>query len=303
MAIDREIAHSVLGILGNIASGIFFLSSVPTVVCIIRRKSSGGISGDLYVFKLFNCMLWSLYGLPFVHPHDFWVVLTNTFGCVFAVVYIIPYVCYASRKERLSVLLKVVVILLCFIIMVVLLFTLGHSRQNRITVVGILCAVVSSCMHLTLLSQTKIALQSRDMKYLHPNSSIAGFLKGAIWTAYGIVNFDIYIVIPNGVGVAVGIMQVMLAIYLRLTKGIDPPSIEDCEAKTSRRNSMDVSRRLSMEFGKRISLEIISRSGDELEQLGAFAPSLQGKRGPLERQSSMSAVVVPINEIEGQDAA
>eukprot|EP00250_Pteridium_aquilinum_P018160 c23971_g2_i4 orf=874-1452(-) len=150
---SNEAAHITLGLLGNMASCLFFLSSAPTIVRIVRSKSNGGLSGDLYVLKLFNCMLWCLYGLPFVHPHDVWVVLTNSFGCVFALMYILTYFCYGTTHEKISLLWKLCTILSSFIVMVVLLVLLSRSQRQKILVVGTISTIVSSGMHITLLSQ------------------------------------------------------------------------------------------------------------------------------------------------------
>ena len=40
-------------------------------------------------------------------------------------------------------------------------------------------------------------IKSKDTKYLHPSSSITAFIKGAIWLAYGIVDFDVYIMVNH----------------------------------------------------------------------------------------------------------
>lgn len=225
MADNRETAHSVLGILGNVASCLFFLSSAPRIVRMVRLKSCGGLSGDLYVFKLFNCLMWAFYGLPFVHPHDFWVVLTNSFGCAFASMYIISHLLYASKPEQISLIWKLFAIIAGFVSMVVLLFLLDRSQTSRILIVGILCAVISSCMHITLLSQCTMVLESKDVKYLQPNSSITAFLKGAIWTTYGIVDFDIFIIIPNGVGVLIGMIQMVVVVVLLCKERQEVPEL------------------------------------------------------------------------------
>lgn len=336
MANDREIATAALGIIGNIASCLFFLSSAPTVIRIVKKKSSGGLSGDLYVFKLFNCLLWTFYGLPFIHPHDFWVVLTNSFGCAFALMYIAPYVLYATRKERLSMLWKLCAILASFVIMAVLVLILDKSQGNRIMVVGILCAVVSSGMHTTLLSQLGTAIHTKDTKYLQPTASMAAFLKGAIWTAYGIVNLDMYIVIPNGVGVGIGLIQIIVAGMLiwggrkdtheeedkgfeAIEKSMDMQAIIVAGAATgkgaSRRNSTDRgSRRSSMDHtnnkvGDESWAIAINNNNNQvpieempaiLEVVGRVPSLLTLPR--LQRQPSMCAVVVPIDDPTSDEA-
>lgn len=292
MSNDHAIAHAALGILGNIASCIFFLSSAPTVARIVRCKSTDGISGDLYVFKLFNCLLWSLYGLPFVHPHDFWVVLTNSFGCVFALMYIIPYLCYATTKERVGLLWKLCVIVSSFIIIVVLTLVLEHSQQNRIYVVGSLSAAVSSGMHMTLLSQCGMAIKSKDAKYLHPDASLTAFMKGAIWTSYGIVNFDIFILIPNGIGVLIGVIQVVMVVLMMSKRAketkLSGASFED---KGSKRNSMEV---CPESTNGCIELETCEQQTTEAGVTPPLIMSRVSSLLGLPRQGSMSCVVVPI---------
>lgn len=209
---------TVLGVIGNVASCAFFLSSAPIICQIIKKKSAGGLSGDLFVFKLFNCMLWTFYGLPIIHPHNFWVVLTNALGSLFALMYIFPYLYYASQKQRCKVVWELSVILTLFVLMVVLLLLLEHSRDLKIMIVGILCAIISSLMHLTLLSQLRMVLQTKETKYMLPYSSVGAFFKGAVWTAYGLVNFDLYIMIPNGFGIVIGAVQLILLVILMCMK-------------------------------------------------------------------------------------
>lgn len=290
-------AHTALGILGNVASCLFFLSSAPTVVRMVRCRSTGGLSGDLYVFKLFNCLLWTLYGLPFVHPNDFWVVLTNSLGCAFSIMYIIPYLCYASRKERVGLLWKLCAIISSFTIMAVLLLLLDHSQHSRILVVGILSAVVSSGMHMILLSQFRMAIEFKDAKYLHPHASVAAFIKGAIWTTYGIVNFDIFIVIPNGIGVLIGMIQVLMVVLLmsKTSKEVESKGAT-CKDKGSKRISMEVESDNNMGVEPDTSEQI---------QASVMPPTNVSRVSSLlglPRQCSMSSVVVPIFLDDDKDA-
>eukprot|EP00250_Pteridium_aquilinum_P018159 c23971_g2_i3 orf=402-1403(-) len=289
---SNEAAHITLGLLGNMASCLFFLSSAPTIVRIVRSKSNGGLSGDLYVLKLFNCMLWCLYGLPFVHPHDVWVVLTNSFGCVFALMYILTYFCYGTTHEKISLLWKLCTILSSFIVMVVLLVLLSRSQRQKILVVGTISTIVSSGMHITLLSQCRLAIQLRERKFLHPNASLAAFLKGAIWTAYGLVDFDIFILIPNGVGVMIGIIQVILVFFLMKS---EEPKLDREEGGNKDMGQMRRSLELKIECNeidkdqetldstikvRRASLSSISRASSLL--------------GPPRQGSISSSLIVPI---------
>ncbi|KAI5072343.1 hypothetical protein GOP47_0012449 [Adiantum capillus-veneris] len=295
---QREIAHAALGILGNIASVSFFLSSAPTIIKIVRCKSSGGISGDLYVFKLFNCMLWCLYGLPYVHPHDLWVVITNSFGCTFALIYIGTYLSFATTKEKVSLVWKLGATLASFVTLVVLLVLLSKTRGQRILAVGVLSAIVSSGMHLTLLSQCRMAIQSRDKKFLHPTESLAAFVKGAIWTAYGLVNLDIFILIPNGVGIIIGVIQVALVLLL-LRDAKSKCNVEDLHDKIDRQTQTSQEIVLHLEgIGTQDSNETIGKGITPLANISRVS-SLLG----ISRQGSISSsIVVPIMLMDAEKA-
>ncbi|KAH7420992.1 hypothetical protein KP509_13G035200 [Ceratopteris richardii] len=288
----REIAQATLGILGNIASCVFFLSSAPTIVRLVKSKTSGGLSGDLYALKLFNCMLWCFYGTPYVHPHDFWVVLTNSLGSLFSLMYIVAYLWVATSKEKVSLVSKLCTILLSMAILILLLVFLSKNQGQRIFVVGILCALVSSGMHLTLLSQCRMAIQSKDKQYLHPNASLAAFLKGAIWTAYGVVDLDIFILIPNGVGVIIGILQVILVIFLIHT--------ETLSSTTSNLHRKDMKMETDLDDLKIICEE----GGQDLSQnigLTNATSSNVSRVSSLLVISRQGSIVVPIDMVDVND--
>lgn len=283
---DHEAAHTVLGILGNIASCLFFLSSAPTVVRIVRRKSSDGLSGDLYLFTLFNCLLWCLYGLPFVHPHDVWIVITNCFGSAFSLVYILIYFLYTTTKEKICLLWKLGGVVSSFAILIVLVFLLGHSRNQRILVVGIVCTIVSSAMHITLLSHCRQALRQKEKEFLHPNASVGGFIKGAIWSGYGFVNFDIFILIPNGVGVLVGVIQAILMLCMVRSLGSTLNSSNNLESESSQQTNVETNK----QHHDQEKLESAKTSISILSNVSR-APSIIA----LSRQGSIARnVVVPI---------
>ncbi|KAH7420991.1 hypothetical protein KP509_13G035200 [Ceratopteris richardii] len=237
-------------------------------------------------------MLWCFYGTPYVHPHDFWVVLTNSLGSLFSLMYIVAYLWVATSKEKVSLVSKLCTILLSMAILILLLVFLSKNQGQRIFVVGILCALVSSGMHLTLLSQCRMAIQSKDKQYLHPNASLAAFLKGAIWTAYGVVDLDIFILIPNGVGVIIGILQVILVIFLIHT--------ETLSSTTSNLHRKDMKMETDLDDLKIICEE----GGQDLSQnigLTNATSSNVSRVSSLLVISRQGSIVVPIDMVDVND--
>uniref|UniRef100_A0A0D3HS16 Bidirectional sugar transporter SWEET n=1 Tax=Oryza barthii TaxID=65489 RepID=A0A0D3HS16_9ORYZ len=68
---------------------------------------------------------------------------------------------------------------------------------------------------------------------------VVSFLNGLCWTSYALIRFDIFITIPNGLGVLFAIMQLILyAIYYRTTpkkqdKNLELPTVAPIAKDTS----------------------------------------------------------------------
>ncbi|XP_022640000.1 bidirectional sugar transporter SWEET6b isoform X3 [Vigna radiata var. radiata] len=97
-----DIARTVVGIIGNIISGALFLSPVPTFIEIWKKRSVEQFSPIPYLAMVVNCMVWTLYGLPMVHPHSILVVTINGSGSGVALIFIALFLIYSDGKKRLK---------------------------------------------------------------------------------------------------------------------------------------------------------------------------------------------------------
>jgi solute carrier family 50 protein (sugar transporter) len=81
-------------------------------------------------------------------------------------------------------------------------------------IVGILCVIFGTIMYsspLTIMSQV---VKTKSVEYMPLLLSVVSFLNGLCWTSYALIRFDIFITIPNGLGVLFALMQLILyAIY------------------------------------------------------------------------------------------
>ncbi|PWA58227.1 hypothetical protein CTI12_AA311670 [Artemisia annua] len=71
---SAEALRTALGVLGNITAVTLFLSTGPTFYTIWKKGSVEQYSPVPYLASFFNCGLWVLYGMPFVHPNSLLVV-------------------------------------------------------------------------------------------------------------------------------------------------------------------------------------------------------------------------------------
>ncbi|EAZ43904.1 hypothetical protein OsJ_28526 [Oryza sativa Japonica Group] len=92
----------------------------------------------------------------------------------------------------------------------------AHTHQRRSLVVGILCVIFGTIMYsspLTIMSQV---VKTKSVEYMPLLLSVVSFLNGICWMSYALIRFDIFITIPNGLGVLFALIQLILyAIYYR----------------------------------------------------------------------------------------
>ncbi|KAF7828113.1 Bidirectional sugar transporter SWEET4 [Senna tora] len=221
MTASADIARTVVGILGNIISGFLFLSPVPTFVRICKKGSVEQYSATPYLATLVNCMVWTLYGLPIVHPHSILVVTINGSGCVIELVYIALFLIYSQRKQRIKVLVWLLIELLFIFTLTLLTLLLAHSHKKRSSIVGTVCIVFNIMMYASPLAIMKVVITSKSVEFMPFFLSLASFGNGVAWTTYALIRFDPFITIPNGLGTLLSVAQLLLyATYYNSTKRI-----------------------------------------------------------------------------------
>uniref|UniRef100_A0A0D6R5B5 Bidirectional sugar transporter SWEET n=1 Tax=Araucaria cunninghamii TaxID=56994 RepID=A0A0D6R5B5_ARACU len=139
-------AHFIFGILGNVFGAALFLAPAITFYYVIKRGSTEEFSGLPYVAAIFNCLLYTWYGLPFVSSDNILVTASDGLGAFLEIVYVCLYLAYAPRKYRKKILgLFVAELILFGIIAVVSVMVLRNPARTLL--IGILAATMSVCMY------------------------------------------------------------------------------------------------------------------------------------------------------------
>ncbi|PKU63354.1 Bidirectional sugar transporter SWEET4 [Dendrobium catenatum] len=226
--ISADTLRTVVGIVGNvIALGLFF-SPLPTFIRIWKKKSVEEFSVIPYVATLLNCMLWMLYGLPIVHPNSTLVLTINCAGTAIEICYVILYLVFSDGPKRLKALFLFFGDLAFVAVVAIIVLIFFHTHDYRSLIVGILCVIFCIIMYLAPLSVMavvlfyvvqKMVIQTKSVEYMPLSLSVASFLNGLCWTIYALIRFDLYITIPNGLGLLFSITQLVLhALYYKSTK-------------------------------------------------------------------------------------
>ena len=132
-----------------------------------KKGSVEQYSAVPYMTTLMNCMVWTLYGLPMVHPHSFLVLSINGGGCVIEIIYITLFFLYSQRTRRLTLLLCLFSQLLFLTLLSILTFSSIHDLNKRAAVVGTICLIFNVAMYASPLS---VMVTSFLNTFLFPSS-------------------------------------------------------------------------------------------------------------------------------------
>ena len=219
--VSPDTIRTAIGVVGNGTALVLFLSPVPTFCRIWKKGSVEQYSAVPYVATLLNCMMWVLYGLPVVHPHSMLVITINGTGMAIELAYVSLFLLYSAGAARRRVLLLVAAEVAFVGAVAGLVLNLAHTHERRSMIVGILCVLFGTGMYAAPLSVMKMVIQTKSVEYMPLFLSLASLVNGICWTAYALIRFDLYITIPNGLGVMFAVAQLILyAIYYKSTQQI-----------------------------------------------------------------------------------
>ena len=213
-----------LSVLGTVAAFGMFCSPIPTMRRILKLRSVELYSEDPFLLTMINCGAWTLYGL--ITPDRTAPLVTNLIGLVFQTVYIIIFALNNPpnpSRFRVKVIstLSVLVVFTCFV-----LFGLpsmwpavglspsddaDHDFQpDQTSFIGIVSDGFNILMYFGPLTIVGTVLRTRSVKYMPLAITVGTFFCSCSWLAYGLYMKDIYVLIPNGLGVFLCVIQLMV---------------------------------------------------------------------------------------------
>lgn len=200
---------TLFGILGNITTGLVYLSPAKTFWRIARNRSTEEFESIPYICKLLNAYQWVYYGI--IKPNSVLVATINGFGAVVELVFIVIFLMFAStQKIRVRTAILFGVLDLVFPAVSFLLMQLMLHGQLRIDISGMFCVVFSMITYGSPLSAMKTVLATKSVEYMPFLLSFFLFINGGVWTVYAFLTEDYFIGIPNGTGFLLGTAQLIL---------------------------------------------------------------------------------------------
>nr|GMD06588.1 bidirectional sugar transporter SWEET2a-like [Ipomoea batatas] len=236
------------GVAGNVFAFVLFVSPIPTFRRIIRSQSTEQFSELPYIYGLLNCLICLWYGTPIVTPGIILVFTVNSIGGVFQLAYLTIFIIYAERTKKVNHICfsrnyKMVfnAIKLTPTVSFVQLKTLGwllgvfavfaiivsvsifvFQPPTRQIFVGYLSVFSLISMFASPLFIINLVIKTRSVEYMPFYLSLATFLMSLSFFAYGLLLYDMFISVPNGIGAVLGIVQLVLYFYISGRSGEEP---------------------------------------------------------------------------------
>ncbi|KAL1347205.1 bidirectional sugar transporter SWEET12 [Arachis hypogaea] len=225
-------AHSplvfIFGILGNIASFVCFLAPLPTFYRVCKKKSTEGFQSIPYVAALFSAMLWIFYA--YVKTGETLLITINAFGCVIETIYLAIFITYCPKKVRMSTLRMILLLNFGGFCTIVLLTHILAKGANRPKLLGWICVVFATSVFAAPLSIIRTVIRTKSVEFLPFPLSLLLFISAIMWLLYGIFLKDIYVTLPNVVGLTFGTVQMVLYAMYRNKKPVQDEKLPEHKA-------------------------------------------------------------------------
>uniref|UniRef100_A0A7C8YNB4 Bidirectional sugar transporter SWEET n=2 Tax=Opuntia streptacantha TaxID=393608 RepID=A0A7C8YNB4_OPUST len=248
-----NVAHTAFGVFGNATALFLFLAPLVTFKRIFKKKSTEQFSGIPYVMTLLNNLLSAWYGLPFVSPNNILVTTINGAGAVIETIYVLIFMVYAPKKEKLKIGGLLALILSVFAAVALVSYFALHGNMRKVFC-GVAASVFSIIMYGSPLSIMRLVIKTKSVEYMPFFLSLFCFLCGTSWFIFGLLGRDPFVAVPNGFGCALGAMQLALYfIYYDKKKGGDekmPTSADNAIELGSTKNGNGKAHQAQDEKGK-----------------------------------------------------
>lgn len=184
----------------------FLFFSTGTITCrdIVLKSSTENVPYLPFLVSAFCCFMWTTYGIA---KKDSTIVFINAIGVTLQCIYLICHFIY-SKTEPVFKHTVYIVLLTCSILAYFNLYI--TDEQESIKKMGLACCVITVLMFASPLASVAKIYQTQSTETLSFPLSLMTVVNSSLWCAYGYVVRDIFVVVPNALGLLLGFIQVSL---------------------------------------------------------------------------------------------
>ena len=209
------IVGTIFGWAGTIIATYFYLAPVVPFMQVLTNKLNYKDSpGVLLIMSFMNCILWADYGLV---KNDFMVYFANGIGGTITLVWITIYLIFLGKKNLLLAVGYNFGLIVVVILIMIIFFIIDYN------ITGYIAMIFNVLMYAAPGEKIYRVITTKDYKLIPIFSTMGGFACSLCWLMYGIYQKDWKLYVPNALGLAFAILQIVIyLIYYLKSKEKNP---------------------------------------------------------------------------------
>ena len=208
MSEEDDLGSIVFGWIGTAIALVFYIVPIVPYWKLIKGeltlKESPGL---LLICSFLNCILWSDYGLL---TNKFSVYFANGLGGAITLIFITIFLIHLADRKILFSLIYIFFLIAC---VTEIYFFCYYVLDPEIT--AIIANVFNVLMYAAPGEKIYIICKNGNYKLIPIWSTLGGLACSTSWMFYGIYKKDKYLIIPNALGCASAIVQLIVYIIYR----------------------------------------------------------------------------------------
>ncbi|KAG5601296.1 hypothetical protein H5410_032666 [Solanum commersonii] len=149
------------------------------------------------------------YGLPFITSNNILIATINGAGAAIELIYVLIFFLYAPNKQKAKILAMLILVILGFAATAVISVLAFHGK-NRQLFCGTAATIFSIVMYASPMSIIRLVVKTKSVEYMPFFLSFAVVVSCSCWFTYAMLGMDPFVGISTGVGLALGIVQLIL---------------------------------------------------------------------------------------------
>ena len=217
--VDDKIIESIFGWIGLTISSYFYLSPVVPFIKVLKGEMKYLDSpGILLIISMINCILWTDYGLL---VDSLQLYLTCAIGGTTTFIWITIYFTFVGKKQ-FCLGLFINILFLALMIGIMYFFYIIN-----IEITGYCGLIINILMFASPGEKIITVIKTGKYELIPIFSSIGSFLCGGSWFIFGLYKEDWKLIIPNGLGMICGALQLVIYFIYYCKRKSQKPKEED----------------------------------------------------------------------------
>lgn len=194
----------MLGWIGTVVSICFFASPVLQFYNLIKKKIIYRDINILIILGNFiSSIVWLIYGFSINLKQ---IKICYAFGALLSLIWLWTYLIYMGKRKMTQAMIFTMLLSIITFGIVILLTVVITDKK----IIGEICFIFCSISYISPSQLIIKVINSKNYNLIPIYSAIISSVGYGSWTIFGLFNFNVYIIIPNLVGILFSLIQIIL---------------------------------------------------------------------------------------------